>query len=99
LLRYWIECKWYRREAHCYLNVPKFNELLLLSERTNVPSYLVFREYKRWGYIMLHDGSNIVCKYSVKILGGTPKNRVQNGDDIEPLIVLDRDDIIWCIYI
>jgi len=91
----WVECKWYNKKAHCFLNVPKFKELITLSETTLLPSYLLFREYKRWGYIPLHNGRNIVCDYKVKLAGGTPEGRVPNDDDIEPLISLSRDNIVW----
>ena len=60
-----------------------------------LPSYLVFREYDRWGYILLHDGNNIVCNYTTKLIGGTPKGRIANDDDIEPLIVLNKNNIEW----
>lgn len=91
----WVECKWYNKNAHCFLNVPKFNELIQLSKNTMLPSYLVFREYDRWGYILLHDGNNIVCNYTTKLIGGTPKGRIVNDDDIEPLIVLNKNNIEW----
>ena len=91
----WIECKWYNNKAHCFLNVPKFNELIRLSELTKKPSYLLFREYDKWGYILLHDGFNITCSYSTKLSGGTPVGRVKNEDDLEPLIVLDKNNINW----
>jgi len=91
----WLECKWYSKKAHCFLNIPKFNELIQLSKVTLLPSYLLFREYEKWGYILLHDGKNIVCNYDIKLIGGTPKNRVVNDDDIEPLIILSRLDIEW----
>jgi len=91
----WVECKWYNNKAHCFLNVPKFEELISLSRVTNLPSYLLFREYEKWGYILLHDGKKVVCSYNTKLLGGTPKGRVPNDDDIEPLITLSRDNIIW----
>ena len=88
-------CKLYNNNAHCYLNVPKFKELIDLSETTLLPSYFLFREYDRWGYIMIHDGFNIVCKYNTKLTGGTPNGREANPDDIEPIIVLNKENIIW----
>ena len=91
----WIECKWYNKKAHCFLNVPKFKELVKLSETTLLPSYLLFREHEKWGYILLHSGKNITCKYTVKLMGGTPKGRTPNDDDIEPLIILNKEDIVW----
>lgn len=91
----WVECKWYTTKAHCYLNIPKFKELIDLSEITSLPSYFLFREYERWGYILLHDGKKIRCNYKVKLAGGTPKGRVVNEDDIEPLILLDTNNIVW----
>ena len=94
-IKCWVECKWYNNNAHCYLNVPKFKELIDLSETTLLPSYFLFREYDRWGYIMIHDGFNIVCKYNTKLTGGTPNGREANPDDIEPIIVLNKENIIW----
>tara|TARA_R110002074_G_scaffold299362_4_gene470878 strand:+ start:221 stop:667 length:447 start_codon:yes stop_codon:yes gene_type:complete len=91
----WVECKWYSNKAHCFINVPKFNELISLSKSTSLPSYLLFREYNRWGYILLHDGRNIVCNYEIKLMGGTPNGRIANDDDIEPLIILSRENIVW----
>lgn len=91
----WVECKWYSKKAHCYLNIPKFKELIQLSDITLLPSYFLFREYDKWGYILLHDGKNIVCNYTVKLAGGTPEGRAPNEDDIEPLIVLDKKNIVW----
>ena len=91
----WIECKWYSKEAHCFLNVPKFNEIIGLSQTTSLPSYLLFREFGKWGYILLHDGEKIACSYTVKLTGGTPKGRIANDDDTEPLIVLDKANIRW----
>ncbi len=91
----WIECKWYNDKAHLFLNVPKFNELLLLSQTTSLPSYLLFREHNKWGYIMLHNGENIACDYATKLMGGTPKGAVSNDDDIEPLIVLSSNCVVW----
>ena len=35
------------------------------------------------------------CNYKVKLAGGTPKGRVVNEDDIEPLIVLDTTNVVW----
>ena len=90
-----VECKWYNGKAHCFLNVPKFQELVSLSSISGLPSYLLFREYDKWGYILIHDGKQIVCNYSVKLLGGTPNGRVPNEDDIEPLIALNKKDIVW----
>ena len=91
----WVECKWYSGKAHCFLNVPKFKELVSLSQLTELPSYLLFRENKKWGYILIHDGKQIACNYSVKLLGGTPEGRVPNEDDIEPLVVLNKKNIMW----
>ncbi len=91
----WVECKWYNNNAHCLLNVPKFNELIQLSETTMLPSYLVFREHNKWGFILLHDGNNIICSYTTKLMGGTPKGRTPNIDDVEPLICLDKSNIEW----
>jgi hypothetical protein len=91
----WIECKWYTNKAHCFLNVPKFNELISLSELSKLPSYLLFREYDKWGFILLHNGKEIVCSYEIKRAGGTPKNRIENDDDIEPLIILNKKDVVW----
>jgi len=92
----WVECKWYSRNAHCFLNVPKFNELIELSTNTELPSYFLFREFDKWGYILIHDGKNLVCDYTgIKKLGGTPPGRVVNYDDIEPVIVLNRNGIKW----
>ena len=91
----WVECKWYNNKAHCFLNVPKFNELISLSEVTSLPSYLLFREHNRWGYVLLHDGDKVVCDYKTKLMGGTPKGRVANSDDIEPLIAINKSNIVW----
>ena len=91
----WVECKWYSSKAHYYLNIPKFKELIQLSDITLLPSYFLFREYERWGYILLHDGKKMRCNYKVKLAGGTPKGRVVNEDDIEPLIVLDTKNVVW----
>ena len=94
-IRAWVECKWYNNKAHCFLNVPKFKELISLSEMTNLPSYLLFREHNRWGYILLHDGLSVSCTYETKLLGGTPKGRVSNDDDVEPLVAINKRHIIW----
>ena len=91
----WVECKWYNNKAHCFLNIPKFKELILFSKLTLLPSYLLFREYRKWGYILLHDGKSIVCDYKIKLMGGTPEGRKPNDDDIEPLIILNRANIVW----
>ena len=56
---------------------------------------VLFREHDKWGYILIHDGKQIVCNYSVKLLGGTPNGRVPNEDDIEPLIALNKKNIVW----
>jgi hypothetical protein len=91
----WVETKWYKGRAHLFLNVPKFNELISLSESTALPSYLLFREYDKWGYVCIHDGKRTVCDYKTKLAGGTPKDKPVNSDDIEPLIILNRSGIIW----
>ena len=91
----WVECKWYNKIAHCFLNVPKFKELIYLSETTKIPSYLLFREFDKWGYICLHDGYKIKCSYKIKLTGGTPKGRIVNYDDFEPLVILDKKNITW----
>ena len=91
----WVEAKWYTGKAHLYLNVPKFDELVRLAEISKAPSFLVFREGDRWGYVRVHDGEKIVCEYIVKLAGGTPKGRVKNDDDIEPLVVISRKSITW----
>jgi len=95
IIKGWVECKWYSNKALLFINVPKYQELVNLSEMTGVPSYLLFREGDKWGVIIIHDGKNRVAKYEVKLLGGTPVNRVKNPDDIEPLMVLDRKQIRW----
>jgi hypothetical protein len=77
------------------LNVPKYAELINLSEMTGLPSYFVFREQGKWGYIVLHTGSNKAATFSVIQTGGTPKGRTPNPDDIEPLIKFDKSCIQW----
>ena len=91
------ECKWYGdgKTAFCALNVPKYAELINLSEMTGLPSYFVFREQGKWGYIVLHTGSNKAATFSVIQTGGTPKGRTPNPDDIEPLIKFDKSCIQW----
>ena len=58
-------------------------------------SFLVFHELGKWGFICLHNGKRLTCKYQVKLMGGTPKGKPANHDDIEPLIVLSRKDVVW----
>ena len=94
-IKLWAECKWYSGKAHLYLNMAKFNELVYLSEYSKCQSILLFREYDNWGFVVIHDGNKIKCDYEVKLLGGTPKGRVINDDDIEPLIKINRNNIIW----
>jgi len=94
-IKAWVECKWYNKKAHLFINPPKFIELTNLSEKTKLPSYFLFREGDFWGYILIHDGNEIVCNYTVRLCGGTPQGREVNDDDVEPLIVLAHDDIIW----
>ena len=86
----WVECKWYNGKAHLYLNVAKYNELISLSNISDAPSYLLFREGNRWGFVKIGD-----CGGKIKLAGGTPKGRKPNKDDVEPLVCLDREDIIW----
>jgi len=94
-VRAWVECKWYSGNAHCFLNPPKYNELIILGGLYKIPSYLVFREFDRWGYICLHDGDRVFCDYKLRVSGGTPQGRIPNNDDIEPLVCLNKDKIIW----
>ena len=91
----WVECKWYKKKAYCWLNLPKYNELITLAEITGQPSYLVFRIPGKLGYIKLHDGETKTCSYTVKVTGGTQWGRFKNEDDIEPLICLGQKQIVW----
>jgi len=86
----WVECKWYSGKAYLMLNVPKYNELKSLTASTFYPSILLFREGDKWGWIVV--GSS---KPKIKVMGGTPKGRTPNEDDIEPLVVFNRSDIVW----
>ena len=94
-IKAWVECKWYTNKAHLFINPPKFLELINLSEKTKLPSYFLFREGDFWGYILIHDGNEITCNYTVRLCGGTPQGREINDDDVEPLVTLAYDDIIW----
>jgi hypothetical protein len=94
-IRAWVECKWYNNRAHCFLNVPKYKELISLSSTTTQPSFLLFREHNKWGYICLHTGLEKGATYDIRLTGGTPKGRVINEDDIEPLVVLHKKFITW----
>jgi hypothetical protein len=93
----WLECKWYgeNKKAYLAMNPPKFNELVMLSKTTGIKSYFIIREHGRWGYIQIHSGDKITAKYSVVIAGGTPKGRIANPDDIEPLIRFDYSQVRW----
>lgn len=92
----WAECKWYGdgKSAFCALNVPKYDELIRLSSLTGKPSYFIFREQGRWGYIVVQDG-DLKTPFKLVQTGGTPKGREPNPDDIEPLIMFDKDYIYW----
>lgn len=93
----WAECKWYgdNKKAFCALNVPKYMEMVNLSQTTMLPSYFIFRENNRFGYIVVHDGLMHRAKFKVSQAGGTAKGRQPNPDDIEPLIMFDKSEIIW----
>jgi len=93
----WAECKWYGdgKKAYCALNVPKYGELINLSKLTLLPSYFIFREEGRFGYIIVHDGTMHRAKFKVMQAGGTAKGRTPNADDIEPLIMFDKSEIKW----
>lgn len=95
----WAECKWYGdgKKAFCALNVPKYMELIHLSETTLLPSYFIFREQGKFGYIVIHDGVMHRAKFTVWQTGGTAKGRTPNSDDIEPLIMFDKQEIKWVI--
>lgn len=94
-IKAWVECKWYSKEAYCYLNIPKYNELLQLSINTSQPSYLLFRVPGRWGWITIHTGHELGAEYKIQHKGGTQKGRATNVDDVEPLVVLDKKYIVW----
>jgi|TARA_R110000803_G_scaffold195240_1_gene258430 hypothetical protein len=102
-LKGFFECKWYtdNKKAFAMLNIPKFKELIDLSEITKKSSFLLVREKLkkdvggRWGYIELHNGKEVCCKYECKIAGGTPPGRKPLPDDVEPLIVFDYKEINW----
>ena len=53
------------------------------------------REENRFGYIVIHDGVMHRAKFKVVQTGGTAKGRKPNPDDIEPLIMFDKSQIIW----
>lgn len=95
----WAECKWYGdgKKAFCALNVPKYMEMVHLSQTTMLPSYFIFREEKRVGYIVVHDGIMHRAKFKVVQTGGTAKGRTPNPDDIEPLIMFEKQEIQWAI--
>ena len=88
----WAECKWYGdgKTAFCALNVPKYAELINLSEMTGLPSYFVFREQGKWGYIVLHTSSNKAATFSVIQTGGTAAApTITIGSDV----VIDSGDV------
>ena len=93
----WAECKWYGdgKTAFCALNVPKYMELVQLSLITMLPSYFIFREDGRFGYLVVHDGIMPRAKFDVMQDGGTAKGRTPNPDDIEPLIKFHKKHIVW----
>jgi hypothetical protein len=93
----WAECKWYgdNKTAFCALNVPKYMELINISSLTKLPSYFIFREQGRWGYLILHNGVQTIAEFTVVQTGGTPKGRPPNPDDIEPLIKFDKSYVQW----
>ena len=93
----WAECKWYGdgKKAFCALNVPKYMEILHLSQTTMLPSYFIFREDNRFGFIVVHDGVMHRAKFKVIQTGGTAQGRKPNPDDIEPLIMFEKSEIIW----
>ena len=45
--------------------------------------------------MILHDGINPVARFQTVLAGGTPPNRAQNDDDIEPLLKLNEQEAIW----
>lgn len=94
----WVEAKWYPgKSGFCALNVPKFDELIRLSETSCKPSYFVYRIEGRCGFIKLHDGFNLTFEPVVQLAGGTPDHRAANDDDIEPLVMLPKEKTEWVI--
>lgn len=91
----WIECKWYNSKAFCGLNVPKYEELVSLSERHKIPSYLLIREGDKWGAILIHDGEQVRAETMLMHTGGTPPGRKANPDDIEPIVKFENTAIKW----
>lgn len=86
----WAEAKWYpTRNPYLAMNVPKYLELLALSERFSVPAYFVFRIPGEWGYCSVEDIKEI------KWAGGTPAHREANDDDFEPLVFFDKTKVKW----
>ena len=83
----WIKTQWYEGDADFTISVPKFGEMFQLSRITGLESYFLFREHKRWGYILIHDGKRFACDHRTQL--------APHGDTMKPMIVLSKQNIIW----
>lgn len=92
-----VEAKWYgdNKNAFCWMNVAKFNQMISISEKLLIPSLFVYRETGRCGFIEFHNGRGLTFEPFAKLCGGTPDHREPNDDDVEPLIQLAKQKTIW----
>ena len=94
-----VECKWYGKIGFYGLNLPKYIEGCLLAQYARVPFYYAIRVpggdgRNRFGFITLHDGLwSPSDPVSITHTGGTQKGRQPNWDDVEPMVMLNKDDI------
>lgn len=92
----WAEVKDYKKSLFLGLNVPKYLEGCNLAQETGKPFFLIFRHNTQIGFAKVHGGGAWSdCDAELKIAGGTQAGRKALPDDIEPMYMIDKNQVRW----
>jgi len=87
-----VESKRYSSDRFFGLNLAKYQDMMEFYDRFDViPIFLVSHD-DRIGYINLANARPVI-----RMCGGTPPHRGPNPDDIEPMAMFRKQDIIYLV--